>query len=50
MNSSVLDLHESLYLNKPHLGHPLLLPIRLLSDIPTTGDLINALICGDIEL
>jgi predicted ATPase len=32
---------------KSHLEPTL---IRLLSDIPTTGDLINALICGDIEL
>lgn len=32
---------------KSHLEPTL---IRLLSDIDTTGDLINALICGDIEL
>ncbi|MDD1423502.1 ATP-binding protein [Dolichospermum sp. ST_sed6] len=32
---------------KSHLEPTL---IRLLSDIPATGDLINALICGDIEL
>jgi predicted ATPase len=32
---------------KSHLEPTL---IRLLSDIPVTGDLINALICGDIEL
>jgi ABC-type Mn2+/Zn2+ transport system ATPase subunit len=32
---------------KSHLEPTL---IKLLSDIPATGDLINALICGDIEL
>lgn len=39
-NTFVLD-------RKSHLEPTL---IRLLSDIPVTGDLINTLICGDIEL
>ena len=39
-NTFVLD-------RKSHLEPTL---VRLLSDIPVTGDLINALICGDIEL
>ena len=39
-NTFVLD-------RKSHLEPTL---IRLLSDIPVTGDLINSLICGDIEL
>ena len=39
-NTFILD-------RKSHLEPTL---IRLLSDIPVTGDLINSLICGDIEL
>ncbi|MEQ8382764.1 MAG: AAA family ATPase [Coleofasciculus sp. A1-SPW-01] len=39
-NTFVLD-------RKSHLEPTL---VRLLSDIPVTGDLINTLICGDIEL
>ena len=39
-NTFVLD-------RKSHLEPTL---IRLLDDIPVAGDLINALICGDIEL
>jgi len=39
-NTFILD-------RKSHLEPTL---IRLLSDFPVTGDLINALICGDIEL
>jgi predicted ATPase len=39
-NTFVLD-------RKSHLEPTL---VRLLSEIPVTGDLINALICGDVEL
>jgi predicted ATPase len=39
-NTFILD-------RKSHLEPTLM---RLLSDIPVTGDLINSLICGDIEL
>ncbi len=37
-----------LYLDRKSHLEPTL--IRLLNDIPVTGDLINALICGSIEL
>jgi predicted ATPase len=39
---------NTFFLNRKSHLEPTL--IRLLNDIPATGDLINALICGDIEL
>jgi predicted ATPase len=39
---------NTFFLNRKSHLEPTL--IRLLNDIPGTGDLINALICGDIEL
>jgi hypothetical protein len=45
--SSALLIGKNILDRKSHLEPTL---IRLLSDIPVTGDLINSLICGDIEL
>jgi len=41
------DDNTFVFNRKSHLESTL---VRLLSDIPVTGDLINTLICGDIEL
>jgi hypothetical protein len=45
--SSALLIGKNILDRKSHLEPTLM---RLLSDIPVTGDLINSLICGDIEL